>query len=181
MSENDGKNVLDRRIELSKQIALVNLIGELANKILQSFNTKLYLFNLLSYSDIKESEEKLDKILCIGNTNEFIKLAKKDFYKLDFYPYKSLEIYCESDELEELQKMIYEYSMTNQYEIEVFTKDNLDNIIGQINEFGNGFCSVLLSRNKEHIKKFKEEVESEIVCVNENPYNKISFDIKKYC
>ena len=71
--------------------------------------------------------------------------------------------------------------MTNQYEIEVFTKDNLDNIIGQINEFGNGFCSVLLSRNKEHIKKFKEEVESEIVCVNENPYNKISFDIKKYC
>lgn len=162
-------------------VGVNKMLVELANKILQSFNTKLYLFNLLSYSDIKESEEKLDKILCIGNTNEFIKLAKKDFYKLDFYPYKSLEIYCESDELEELQKMIYEYSMTNQYEIEVFTKDNLDNIIGQINEFGNGFCSVLLSRNKEHIKKFKEEVESEIVCVNENPYNKISFDIKKYC
>ena len=33
MSENDGKNVLDRRIELSKQIALVNLIGELGDAI----------------------------------------------------------------------------------------------------------------------------------------------------
>ena len=34
---------------------------------------------------------------------------------------------------------------------------------------------------KTFIKKFKENVTSEIVCINENPYNKITFDIKKYC
>lgn len=162
-------------------VGVNKIIVELVNKVLESFNTKLYLFNLLSFNDIKLLEENLDKILCIGNTNEFIKLSQNGLYKLDFYPYKSLEIYCENDELEELQKMIYEYSMTNQYEVEVYTKDNIDNIIGQINEFGNGFCSVLLSKNEDHIKKFKKDVQSEIVCVNENPYNKIYFDIKKYC
>lgn len=162
-------------------VGVNKIIIELANKVLKSFDTKLYLFNLLSLNEIKNNEEFLDKILCIGNTNEFIKLSGQGLYKLDFYPYKSLEIYCEDDEFEELQKMIYEYSMTNQYEIEVFAKDSISNIIGQINEFGNGFCSVLLSKNKEHIKKFKEQVQSKIVCVNENPYNKIEFEIKKYC
>ena len=156
------------------------IIVELVNKVLKQFNTRLYLFNLLQVNEIKKLEESLDKILCIGNTNEFLKLSQQELYKLDFYPYKSLEIYCEDDELEELQKMIYDYSMTNQYEVEVFVKDNIDNIIGQMNEFGNGYCSVLLSKNKEHIKKFKKEIKSEIVCVNENPYNKIIFDIKKY-
>lgn len=155
-------------------------IVELVNDVLKQFNTKLYSYNLLPFKEIKKAEENLDKILCIGNTNEFIKLSEQGLYKLDFYPYKSLEIYCEDDELEKLQKMIYEYSMTNQYEIEVFIKDRIDNIIGQMNEFGNGYCSVLLSKNKEHINQFKNEVQSEIVCINENPYNKISFDIKKY-
>ena len=131
-------------------------------------------------SEIKKVEENVDKVLCIGNTSEFIKLSEQGLYKLDFYPYKSLEIYCENDELEELQKMIYDYSMTNQYEIEVFVKDNIENIIGQINEFGNGYCAVLLSKNKEHIKLFEEKVDAEFVCINENPYNKICFDIKKY-
>lgn len=161
-------------------VGVNKLLVELVNKVLKSFNTKLYLFNLLSFKEIKTTEEAVDKILCIGNTNEFIKLSQNELYKLDFYPYKSLEIYCEDDELEELQRMIYEYSMTNQYEIEVYVKDNFDNIIGQMNEFGNGFCSVLLSKNKDHIKKFKEQIQSDIICVNENPYNKIEFEIKKW-
>lgn len=161
-------------------VGINKIIVELVNKVLKEFNIEIFLFNLLTISEIKKLEEKVDKILCIGNTNEFIKLSQVGLYKLDFYPYKSLEIYCENDELEELQKMIYDYSMLNQYEVEVFVQDDIDNIIGQINEFGNGYCAVLLSKNKEHIKKFQEEVDSEIVCINENPYNKIIFDIKKY-
>lgn len=156
------------------------LIVELVNQILKEYKCEIYLFNLMKNSEIKDMEEKIDKILCIGNTNEFIKMSEFGLYKLDFYPYKSLEIYCENEEYEELQKMVYEYSMTNQYEVEVLLSDSIDNIIGQINEFGNGYCSVLLSKNKEHIKKFKEEVQSEIVCINENPYNKIEFEIKSF-
>lgn len=161
-------------------VGVNKIIVELANNILKQFNTKLYLYNLVQFKEIKDAEDNLDKILCIGNTNEFIKLSEQKLYKLDFYPYKSLEVYCEDDKFEEIQRMIYEYSMTNQYEVEVFKQDRIDNIIGQMNEFGNGYCSVLLSENKEYIKKFKEQVQSEIVCVNENPYNKIVFDIKKY-
>ena len=157
------------------------ILVELVNKVLKDFKTELYLFNLLPYENIKEAENCLDKVLCIGNTTELIRLTKLEVKKLHFYPYKSLEVYCEDDEFEELQRMIYEYSMINQYEIEVILRDNFENIIKQINEFGNGFCAVLLSKNKEHIKKFKENVTSEIVCINENPYNKITFDIKKYC
>ena len=161
-------------------VGINKIIVELVNNILKESNTELFLFNLLTISEIKKLEEKVDKVLCIGNTNEFIKLSGQELYKWDFYTYKSLELYCENDELEELQKLIYDYSMTNQYEVEVFVKDNIENIIGQINEFGNGYCAVLLSKNKEHIKLFEEKIDAEFVCINENPYNKISFDIKKY-
>lgn len=161
-------------------VGVNTLIVEIVNDILKKQNSKIFMFNLIKFEDVKNLNEKIDKILCIGNTNEYLKLAENNLSKLDFYPYKSLDIYCEDDELESLQRMIYDYSMTNQYEIEVYLKDNIDNIIGQMNEFGNGYCSVLLSKNKENIKKFEQEIESEIICINESPYNKIRFEIEKY-
>lgn len=161
-------------------VGINTYLVELINNLLEKYNSKIYLFNLLKLNEIKKAEENLDKILCISNTNEFLKMSENGLVKLDFYPYKSLDLYCEDEELEKLQKMIYDYSMTNEYEVEVYLKDNIDNIIGQMNEFGNGYCSVLLSRNKEHISKFKNEVKSEFVCVNESPYSKIKFEICKY-
>lgn len=153
---------------------------EIINKLLEKYSSKIYLFNLLKIEQIKKVENDLDKILCIGNTKEFLKLSEKGFVKLDFYPYKSLNLYCEDEKFEKLQQMIYDYSMINEYEIEIYSNDSINNIIRQINEFGNGYCSVLLSENKEHIDKFKNEVKSEYVCVNENPYSKIKFEINKY-
>ena len=71
--------------------------------------------------------------------------------------------------------------MRNQFEMEIYDIDsNIDSVIEDMNKNGYGFCSILLSKDENKKKKFKENVRSKYVCVNENPFKKIKWEFNLY-
>ena len=161
---------------LAQDTILVEVLNMSAKEI--KLSNILKLQNLLKDDEIFEISEKVDMTICFGNSNDYHRLNKK--YKisnLKFDPYCVFELYTDSYDLEEVKRGVYEYAMRNQFCIEIYDMDlEIDDIIEDINKNGAGFCSILLSKDKEKIKRFKENIKSKYVFVNENPFSKIKFE-----
>ena len=52
-----------------------------------------------------------------------------------------------------------------------------DEVIEEINTNGYGYCSLLLSKEKKKIDRFKNEINSKYVLINENPFNSTRFEL----
>lgn len=159
---------------LAQNTFLVDVINTVLKdmKMLES----LKLNNLLTDKKIVEISKKLDLSMCIGNSNDYNMLSSK-IPNLKFYPYNILELYSDSDSLEEVRKAVYDYAMLNEYEIEIYDMDlEINEVIEEMNRDGYGFCSILLSKDKDKINKFKNEIKSKYVVVNENPFKKLKFE-----
>lgn len=153
---------------------------EVIKLIFKDCNIKLQinLENLLTTKQILENNSKVNKTVCIGDSNRYNELVEK-IENLQFYPYNIFEVYSDSDELEELQEKIYDFAMTNGFEVEIYNTDvDFDDVIEMINMDGYGFCGVLLSKDKEKINKFKEKIYCDYIVVNENPFTKTKFELE---
>lgn len=143
----------------------------------------LELKNLVKDNDIYDMSKNTDLTICIGNSNDYNRLKNRfNIENLKFYPFNIFELYSDSYELEEVRKGLYDYAMRNQFEMEIYDMDlDIDEVINEMNNYGYGFCSILLSKDKEKMKKFEENIKSKYILVNENPFKKIKweFDLKK--
>ena len=159
-------------------LAQNTLLIEIANQILEEckFKNKLIIKNKQSENSIIENSKKSDITICIGNSNIYNRLESKiDNLKLNSYGI--FETYSDSEEFEELEEMIYEYFDLNQYESELYNDEAFEDVINLINKNGYNFCSILFSKNKEKIKSFEKNIKSKYVIINENPFNKIKFNL----
>ena len=96
---------------------------------------------------------------------------------LKLYPFNIFELYSDSYELEDVRRGLYDYTTRNQFEMEIYDMDlDIEEVIDEMNNYGYGFCSILLSKDKEKINKFKEKIKAKYVFINENPFKKIKFD-----
>lgn len=154
---------------------LVETINNLFKKV--RFTKKVELKNQISYSQVIEISDAVDRTICIGNSNDYNRLNDK-IKNLNFYPYNIFEVYCDSDEMNDLKKIICDYAFLNQYEIDIYDDMNIDDAIKAINRDGYGYCSLILSKDKEKIEKFKNKILSKNIFINENPFEKIEFDLK---
>lgn len=166
---------------LAQNTILVEVINS-ALRDCKLFNI-LELRNFVKDNDIYDLSKTTDVTICIGNSNDYNRLKNRfNIENLKFYPFNIFELYSDSYELEEVRKGLYEYAMRNQFEIEIYDMElNIDEVIEEMNKYGYGFCSILLSKDNEKMKKFKENINSEYIFVNENPFKKIKweFDLKK--
>ncbi len=161
-------------------VAQNTLILKIVDMALKNCKLKLNikLENLLSDEKIMKNNENVDFTLCVGNSNTYNSLENK-INDLRFYPYNIFDIYIEGDEFEELKSKLFDFAMLNGYEFEILDSDiEFDDIIDVINENGYGFCSILLSKDRKKQQKFKEEIGSEYVVINKNPFTEINFKLE---
>ncbi len=162
---------------LAQNTLLVDVINLIAQEM--KLGEVIKLQNLVKDEDISKVSEKLDMTLCIGNSNDYNRLNKR--YKisnLKLYPFNIFELHSDSLELEEVRRGLFDYISRNQFDVEIYDIDlEIDDVIEEMNRDGYGFCSILLSKDKEKIKKFKENIKSKYVFVNENPFKKIKFEL----
>lgn len=154
------------------------LITELVNETLKECKIlrKIEIKNLLSDQEIKDNSDRFDKTICIGDSNTYNSLKNK-IEEIEFYPYNIVEVYSSTDEFEELQKLLFDYSEQNQFEMDIYEDIEFDEAIALMNDDGYRYCALLLSKNKREIEKFKKEVQSKYVVINENPFNITKFEL----
>ena len=138
------------------------------------FKNKIEIKNLLKDIEIINNSQKVDKTICIGNSNLYHRLDEK-INNLYFYPYGIFEIYTDSDEFELLKETILEISMQNSFELDFYDELNFDDAVQAINRDGYKFCSLLISKDINKIQEFKNKIEAKYVMVNENPFKQIKF------
>ena len=88
-----------------------------------------------------------------------------------FYSYYNIMLYCDNEMLVPIKDAIYVYSNENNYELEIVYEDNIEDAINYMNIVETTNIVVLLSNNKNTIKKFKEKINKKLF-INENPFIK---------
>ena len=157
------------------------LIVELFNDILNDYRIEnlVSLDNFKSKNDIDSVKDQIDKMYCLGNYNVYTVCKKIDGLNIEYVPFNNLDIYCENPELEELSQKILETCLENGIEAEVYEDMDIDEAIDSINNYGKKYCSIILTKNDDYMNRFKKEVKSKFVFINENPLKKETFLIPK--
>lgn len=149
-------------------------VNEVIFAIFQEALREHNIFNLVnsekgySVNKIKEIEKLVDGIVVIGDTTLYQALDIEKNIK--YYPYNNIMLYCENEELEELQEAMYMYANENQYEMEILYEDTLEEVIDIINsdEFVN--MAILLTKSEESKMDFENLIKNKEVYINSNPF-----------
>lgn len=142
------------------------------NRISNSISLKMNL----AKNDIEQMH--VTKIICLGNSNAYTNFRKIGNKQIKYIPLFDIVLYYDSEEYEELAEDIRYYANRNFYEIETFDEtEDFEDVIYEMKHSENGYCAVILSKDKEKQQKFKQEIHAKIVCVNENPFHQFELKI----
>lgn len=153
-------------------------IIKIINSALKNYNIKTEFELKNNFTNSEIAELKFDKILCLGNANSYMYLRKISNVEVINVPLYDLNLYYDSEKYENLVESIRQVALKNFYEIEIFDKEeNYEDVIYMINNGLKKYCSIILSEDKEKQNNFKKSINSEIICINENPFNKFKVEL----
>ena len=160
---------------IAQNIFIIEVINEIMRE--NKFKNKIIIKNLPKDEEIINNSLKLDRTIIVGDSNLYNRLENK-IDELIFYPYGIFEVYSDSDEFEELKRAVYEYSIENQFELDIYDDLAFEEAINAINRDGYKFCSLILSKDEKRLEIFKNQIESENVILNKNPFKEIRFSLE---
>lgn len=153
-------------------LGINKLIVELYKEILKDYK----LFDIVSFNNyekkelIEEKKEYIDKFVFLGDKNLYnVCKSISDIY-IEYVPYNIIDIYCEDEDFEDLAREIFNYCFENSIEAEIYEDMDFNDVVEAFNNFGEKYCSIILTKNKEYADRFKKEVDSKFVYINENPF-----------
>ena len=156
------------------------ILIKLTNTVLEDYKIKdlIKLSNNTNINDLKEN--KFDKIICIDNINEYEYYKRSGIENVVYYPINATDIFCDDEELEELQYKIYEYAREYGIDLENYSDIQIDKVIEIINNYSEFAKVVLLTKSEDTKNKFKQSIKNKQLYINENPYKQdILLDIKQ--
>lgn len=161
-------------------LAQNTFIVEIMNQILKKYKSEILitLENLPTKNKLIENSKKYDKTISVGDFNRYNELIN-EVENIKFYPYGMLELYSDSEEFEELKRKLYDYASLNGFVLEIYDRElKFDDVINLMNKDSYGFASILFSKDEQKCNRFKSEVKSQYVIINENPFKKIRFKLE---
>lgn len=162
---------------LAQNTYLIKFVQEVLEEL--KIKNKIRLKNLVQDKEIIDNSKIMDKTICLGNTNQFNRLeGKLDNFIL--YPYGRIEVYADTDDFKDLEKVIFDYSVLNEFEIEMYDELDLAEAVDAINRDGYEFCALIISKDKEKVNYFKENINEnyKYVILNENPFKVMKFKLE---
>lgn len=153
-------------------------IVKIVNDVLQE--NKIHMQISLQMNTNKEAIEKanFDKLICLGNSNAYTNLKKIKNISVEYVPLFDMVVYYDSLEYEELAENIRIFATQNLYEIEIFDEtEDFEDVIYSINHSLPKYCAVILSKDQTKQNKFKQQIKSQIICINENPFKQFELKI----
>lgn len=162
-----------------KCLALNTIIVNIVKQTLEDYRIKntIHMCNLVANNMVLENIDDIDKIICIKNKNDYLYFKENNVENVDFYGYENVEIYCDCEELIEIEKIILEYGYQKDINIDICECESVEESIEYINTCGSGYCSVILTKSDENGELFKKSVNSQNVYVNESPFKYEKFNL----
>lgn len=153
-------------------------IVKIFNDIFKEYKLEIEISLKNNFTKNEIQKSNFDKIICLGNSNSYSELRKISGAIVKNVPLFSISVYYDSEKFEELIKTIVNFADKNFYEIEIFDdEEDFEDVVYMINTSKDAYCSVILSDDENKQKQFKEKIQSEVICVNENPFNNFKLDI----
>ncbi len=154
-------------LEFDENMLGVNkFIVQTINNVLKNIGT-----DELVFIASENTEQNVDKIICIDDINRYNMYLHKKNSKAKFYALNYMDFYSDSDNYEEIRSLIYQYCENNLIPIESYSEFQVNEAIRMIKK-GNGIQIILLTDNKEIIEKFKININNKKIYVNKNPFEK---------
>lgn len=150
-------------------------IVKMINQILEENHLPKLLIHCIEILDKKAIIEKEIKTIIIGA------IQKKAEYlgKYKYVPYNEYILYCLDEDLEELNRSIYDYASDNFFEVEVLDEEDIEEAIRIIN-LKKDCIAVILTKDKNLQNVFKKEIRNKLY-MNENPFSKEEMNIPLNC
>ena len=150
-------------------------IVKMINQILEENHLPKLLIHCIEILDKKSIIEKEIKTIIIGA------IQKKAEYlgKYKYVPYNEYILYCLDEELEELNRSIYDYASDNFFEVEVLDEEDIEEAIRIIN-LKKDCIAVVLTKDKNLQNVFKKEIRNKLY-MNETPFSKEEMNIPLDC
>ena len=161
-------------------LAINKLLIAIFNDVLNKYkiSNMVKLFNLKSLEEIKQTENYVNSIICIGNSSTYYKYKKNGIKKIKYIPFKNMAIFCENDKYSELQRELYKFAGYNGIEAEIY-EDDYEDFIECVNLDNKLEIAVILSESKEIIESAKNKIKNCKIYVNENPFKNQIFRLEK--
>lgn len=156
-------NNMNMNIDIEGMMLGVNsYIIEIINNIIRENNLEVKI-------NIAKRVEDNEDIICIDRINEY-RILKKKGKEVRYIPYKSIDIYSEAEEFEELFEKVYIYAIDMNIDVDVFDEEGIEGLF----KHGKGKNKLILTKDKAILDKYKKEN----VYINENPFKeeKVIFD-----
>lgn len=147
------------------------------NSILKEFRIckMIELFNLVKIDEIKRIEDRVNNIVCIGNTNTYYRYKKNNIEKIKYIPFKNMAIFSDDEEFLEIQAEVYNF--TNSIGIETEIYEDIEEFIECINLDDKLENIVVFTRKEKTIKLIESEIKNVNIYINKNPFKDEKFKI----
>ncbi len=155
-------------------------IIELVNKVLTNNNYKsiIEIYEVEKFNEIYNYEDYFNCFICIGEAKIYNMLKKNINKDIIYSAYGTLSLYMDDKNLQDILLQIDEYVFENNLKLDLYTDENIDNVLEKINETGENFCSIIFTKDIKKASYFIDHVNAKSVYVNKNPFNDYLFKLK---
>lgn len=175
------QSLIQKRIILAivedNMLCINKFLISIFNNILKEFRIckMIELFNLVKIDEIKSIEDRVNNIVCIGNTNTYYRYKKNNIEKIKYIPFKNMAIFSDDEEFLEIQEEVYNF--TNSIGIETEIYEDIEEFIECINLDDKLENIVVFTRKEKTIKLIESEIKNVNIYINKNPFKDEKFKI----
>ena len=152
---------------------IIDLINSILNK--KDYKTTISIKKVKSFNEIYEDEKFFDSYICIGEISKFNLLKNNIKKNIIYSAYGTVSLYLDDKNLKDTLLEMDEFVFENNLALDLYKDKNVEDVIDKINEKGENFCSVIFTKDVKKAYYFLENVNSQTVYINKNPFKNYNF------
>lgn len=156
-----------------------NFIIELINNVINKneYTSTITIKRTKNFQEIYQHEKDFVKYICIGEVQRFNALKNNIKKDIIYSAYGTLSLYLDDKNLRDTLLEMDEFVFENNLALDLYKDKNVEDVVDKINKKGEDFCSVIFTKDVKKAYYFLENVNSQTVYINKNPFKNYSFFI----
>lgn len=168
--------------ETSEVHKIADYVINLYNDALKKYNLdiKIKTIRLSNLKDIAKYDESYAKYICVGEHQYYEKIKPYTNNEIIYSAYGTMSVYMDDKTLKDKLLDLDDYVFENNIKLDLYVEEEIDNVIKAINKSNENFCAVIFTKDINKASYFIKKVNSNMVFVNQNPFNEYRFEIEDF-